>query len=1160
MPILVALAATLTLLPTADTPAAGQAADPGDIESVQLSLLAHHDLAAPGLDGQVKPRGQNGDVTVLGDTVFVGGGALFHGAQNTSGRICTDWGGVKVVDISDPTAPVLQTTITIEDVSGVGPPWPATNPRRGQRFDNVSVSAGALDSLSVSTAAFRGDLLAIATQRCETSFFFGARLEFWDVTDRANPTKLGEFDPATIANPTPGGSPATGQWGIFEDVRLFPRGDRLYAVATTPFSIGNAHDASPFGDFRLVDITDPREPQQVGTFPPVSVGEGSVNGCRTFLAGRAAAPTPDHEHAIVSFYDGASVFTSPTDPRSAALFELDLDDLPTVVPGSNPLRFNPTPQHWGYTPDPTVEGNVADVEPFTAADGRLLVAASEDDIDPALTYLSISAPTAAVGEWRGCQSPIGQHVYELPGQQLAAPLVYVGRGCPASPLTGTSNLAEDEFLTDPAGKIALLDPGPSPFDGCSTVERADRAIAAGAVAVLINAGSNPPLNSANNGPPGGIPSQPVVAVPLDAYRAVQYVPNPVLAAPSAFNPDPFPATWERSSTTNVDVAAVPADTRVDKGRFRSVADTDDRDARGEVGPENRFAVAPGQDYATGAFLEVASLVAGAFRAAVVWYSAAGAAIGESEIASLAAATPRQRYEAVVTAPADAVTATVKFEWNDGVDEGTTADVDEGTAYADAFEFGPTGIQATVRDEQGAWGAQRIIDFSQDPPREIGSYRSPMSGRWPPPDDGIYQPELYRQFGTDLAFTTWMSDGLRVLDVSDPTAPREVAAYVPPAVADPAPRAGAGSTATPPLRTSPSPQLRRRQVWPNQPLVTGVDVRATGDDTGVVALSDINGGLYVLGFRVSRAGEPAPPPPGTSGAVRRLSGAGRIETAAAVSQASFVAGSADAVVLARADVYADALAGTPLAVARNAPLLLTPSDQLHPATQEELTRVLPRGSPVHLLGGPTALTDAVRTAVEALGYRTERIAGPTRVETAVEVAQSLGQPDPLLVTTGYDFPDALAAGAAAAHTEGAVLLTIGDQRHPTTDAYLDARPAARRYAVGGPAARPYPDATAVVGPTREETAVEVAGTFFSAPTVVGVARRDVFADALAGGAHIARLGGPILLTPSTVLHESPQGYLCAHAEQIDGAYVYGGRAAISAEVVDAIAARIAGRGC
>ncbi len=295
-----------------------------------------------------------------------------------------------------------------------------------------------------------------------------------------------------------------------------------------------------------------------------------------------------------------------------------------------------------------------------------------------------------------------------------------------------------------------------------------------------------------------------------------------------------------------------------------------------------------------------------------------------------------------------------------------------------------------------------------------------------------------------------------------------------------------------------------------------------------------------------------------GTALRLAGpapSNRLTTAVAISQSYFADDAAQAAVLARADVFADGLAGTPLATAKGGPLLLSGTDALPDVTAEELQRVLPDGATVYLLGGEQALSAAVEEAVADLGFETERVGGSTRIETSVAIAREIGDPDALLITTGYRFPDALAAGAAAGHAGGAVLLTIGEQRHPSVDAYLEENDDAEVYAVGGPAARPYDEATAVVGSGRRETAVAVANEFFDSPDVVGLARQGgvgddtdtAFADALTGGAHAAANNGPILLTQTEELAPVVQGYVLANADSIFVGYLYGGTAALSADV-------------
>jgi putative cell wall-binding protein len=265
----------------------------------------------------------------------------------------------------------------------------------------------------------------------------------------------------------------------------------------------------------------------------------------------------------------------------------------------------------------------------------------------------------------------------------------------------------------------------------------------------------------------------------------------------------------------------------------------------------------------------------------------------------------------------------------------------------------------------------------------------------------------------------------------------------------------------------------------------------------------------------------------------------------VSQDSFpTGGSASAVVLARADLFPDALTATPLAAAKHSPLLLTQPASLDPRTQAEIQRVLPKGSTVYLIGQTAALSDSIVTTLTGLGYSVVRLGGPTRFETATDVAdRGLGNPSTLFIATGLDFADALAGGAAAPKPGAAVLLSNGSAPHPTTDAYLSAHSGDTLYALGGPAATAYPTATGIVGADRFETATKVATNFFSAPVAAGIARGDAFADALSGGAHIAAKGGPILLVQTHALPTAAHDYLVANKATICTAYVYGGTEAV-----------------
>ncbi|MFP5326951.1 MAG: cell wall-binding repeat-containing protein, partial [Acidimicrobiia bacterium] len=144
------------------------------------------------------------------------------------------------------------------------------------------------------------------------------------------------------------------------------------------------------------------------------------------------------------------------------------------------------------------------------------------------------------------------------------------------------------------------------------------------------------------------------------------------------------------------------------------------------------------------------------------------------------------------------------------------------------------------------------------------------------------------------------------------------------------------------------------------------------------------------------------------AVERLAGGDRIETAIAVSKEQFPAG-ADAAVLARADDFADALAGGPLAADLHGPLLLTGGGELDSRVAAELQRVVPPGGAVRVLGGGQALSASVEASVIGLGFAVQRIHGGTRYETAVAIADAI-DPESLIIATGTNFPDALSGGA------------------------------------------------------------------------------------------------------------------------------------------------------
>jgi hypothetical protein len=289
-------------------------------------------------------------------------------------------------------------------------------------------------------------------------------------------------------------------------------------------------------------------------------------------------------------------------------------------------------------------------------------------------------------------------------------------------------------------------------------------------------------------------------------------------------------------------------------------------------------------------------------------------------------------------------------------------------------------------------------------------------------------------------------------------------------------------------------------------------------------------------------------------VERLHGPDRIGTADAVSGWSYGNQQANVVVLARQDVFADALAGSALAARFNGPLLLTPTGNLDDQTRAEMRRVLKPGGFVYVLGQTQAISAATYNQVAGAGFRPFRIGGADRFETAVDIAKTIvpdyaHNPVTILTATGFNYPDALAAAAVAGSRPNTVVVLTSDKVMPSeTQSFLNAVPQRAVYGVGGSAVSALSSvripAAPVSGVDRFVTASMVAHTFFGGPQVVGIATGFNFPDALAGGALAGRVGGPLLLTGPTGLPSQTEAYLRTASGSISDAILFGGPAVIN----------------
>lgn len=304
-------------------------------------------------------------------------------------------------------------------------------------------------------------------------------------------------------------------------------------------------------------------------------------------------------------------------------------------------------------------------------------------------------------------------------------------------------------------------------------------------------------------------------------------------------------------------------------------------------------------------------------------------------------------------------------------------------------------------------------------------------------------------------------------------------------------------------------------------------------------------------------------------VERLAGSDRIATSVAISREAFPT-TAPTAVVARADLFADALAAAGLAAEVGGPILLTGSDALDERVRAELDRLQP--GTILLAGGEAALSAAVAEAAEAEGRRrVVRLGGVDRYATAALLADEMvtrGGDVPAATValgdrpSGDAWPDALAAGnVAVANRQPTLLVTPDVVPQVTFDALQRLLGDGGSVLIaGGPAAvstaveQSLVDAGFVVeraaGDTRFSTAVALAERALAAGASDGpivLASGRAFPDALAAAPLLAVTGGRLLLTEPDELVAPVTELLAASAEEIDLVYLAGGQAALSGTI-------------
>lgn len=304
-------------------------------------------------------------------------------------------------------------------------------------------------------------------------------------------------------------------------------------------------------------------------------------------------------------------------------------------------------------------------------------------------------------------------------------------------------------------------------------------------------------------------------------------------------------------------------------------------------------------------------------------------------------------------------------------------------------------------------------------------------------------------------------------------------------------------------------------------------------------------------------------------VTRFAGADRFTTARLTAEAAYPGGSTT-VVLARADAFPDALAGSYGAGQENAPILLTESGSLHPQALLGLNNL--GATDVVVLGSTAAISEGVVDELEAEGFTVTRIGGADRFETAANVAEAYGAGvvgslgglgTTAVVASGRNFPDALAAGPISYRADFPLLLTEPGSLPQATEDALTNLAIDHVLLAGGPAAVSDGVQTEIealgitvdrrFGATRFDTAANLANfarDTLSFPTDDLILATGLnFPDAVAAGPLGGVQGAPIVLTAEPL--PAPSAQVCEDNQPtVDELFVMGGTPVVSDAVVDA----------
>ena len=275
---------------------------------------------------------------------------------------------------------------------------------------------------------------------------------------------------------------------------------------------------------------------------------------------------------------------------------------------------------------------------------------------------------------------------------------------------------------------------------------------------------------------------------------------------------------------------------------------------------------------------------------------------------------------------------------------------------------------------------------------------------------------------------------------------------------------------------------------------------------------------------------------------RVAGADRIQTSVEVSKKYYE--SAETVIIANYEKFADSLSASALSKALKAPILLVKKDQLDSVVAQEIKRLGAKN--VVVIGGEQSVDEAKNSLSK---YNVQTIAGSDRYETSAKIAQEIIKrtgTTQAVIASGETFADALTVAPLANKNNMPILLVQPNNIPKATQEVL--KQIEEVIIVGGEKTiskeveNKLPNPTRIAGANRYETAKKIYEYGFKDRVEVNIANGTTAADSLV----IGSIDCPILLAEANEIPEATKQAI--EESKFEKVNVFGGENSVNESIV------------